>query len=87
MIVINLAIVILSFFNATELAQNVEVRVTGIRNNKGFIVISVFKDQSTFAKERPLFTKKFDKTPYFTLKYKHYFILIIIGVILSFNFA
>ena len=61
MIVINLAIVILSFFNAPELAQNVEVRVTGIRNNKGFIVISVFKDQSTFAKERPLFTKKFDK--------------------------
>ena len=51
MIVINLAIVILSFFNATELAQNVEVRVTGIRNNRGFIVISVFKDQSTFAKD------------------------------------
>ncbi len=61
MIIINLAFIFLSFFSASELTQNVEVRVTGIRNNKGFIIISIFKDQATFAKEKPFLSKKFDK--------------------------
>ena len=61
MIVINLVFIFLSFFSSSELTQNVEVRVTGIRNNKGFIIISVFKDQATFAKVKPLLSKKFDK--------------------------
>ena len=61
MIITNLALIILSFFSSSELTQNVEVRVTGIRNNKGFIIISIFKDQVTFAKEKPFMSKKFDK--------------------------
>jgi uncharacterized protein (DUF2141 family) len=44
-----------------ELSQNIEVSVTGIRNNKGYIIISAFKDQATFEKEKPFFSKKFDK--------------------------
>lgn len=61
MIITNFALIILSIFSPTTMTQNVEVNVTGIRNNKGFIIISVFKDQATFEKEKPFLSKKFSK--------------------------
>lgn len=41
--------------------NNIEVIVSDIRNNKGDIIISVFKNQETFEKEKPMLSKKFDK--------------------------
>jgi uncharacterized protein (DUF2141 family) len=61
MIIAHFALIILSIFTSTELTQNVEVNVSGIRNNRGFIIISVFKDQASFEKEKPFTSKKFDK--------------------------
>lgn len=61
MIVIHILLVLLSFINYTEQAPSVEINITDIRNNKGFILISVFKDQASFEKEKPLLSKKFDK--------------------------
>jgi uncharacterized protein (DUF2141 family) len=42
-------------------AQNVEVIVTGIRTEKGQIVIGVFKDNESFKKEESFLEKRFVK--------------------------
>lgn len=34
-------------------AQDIRVRITGIRSNKGNIILNVFKDQESYAKENP----------------------------------
>lgn len=46
-------------FNSTE--NNVEIVISNIRNNKGQIAIGIFKDQSSFEKEKPYLNKKFEK--------------------------
>jgi len=61
MLIIYSALFIANLLAPNELTQNVEVRVTGIRNNKGSIIISVFKNQASFEKEKPFLSKKFDK--------------------------
>jgi uncharacterized protein (DUF2141 family) len=45
----------------SDQSQNIEVNVTDIRNDKGYIIISVFKDEASFEKEKPFLSKKFDK--------------------------
>ena len=42
-------------------AQNVEVIITGIRTEKGQIVIGVFKDNESFKKEESFLEKRFAK--------------------------
>jgi uncharacterized protein (DUF2141 family) len=42
-------------------AQNVEVIITGIRTEKGQIVIGVFKDDESFKKEESFLEKRFVK--------------------------
>jgi uncharacterized protein (DUF2141 family) len=42
-------------------AQNVEVIITGIRSEKGQIVIGVFKDNESFRKEESFLEKRFIK--------------------------
>jgi uncharacterized protein (DUF2141 family) len=61
MAIYHFALIVFSLFKPLELTQNIEVKVTGIRNNKGYIIISVFKDQASFEKEKPFISKKFDK--------------------------
>jgi uncharacterized protein (DUF2141 family) len=43
-------------------SQDIEVIVKGIRNNKGYIGIGIFKDNETFQKEEPYLQKRFIKT-------------------------
>jgi len=43
-------------------AQNVEVNITGIRSNKGQIVIGVFKDSESYQKEQAFVSKTFKKS-------------------------
>lgn len=42
-------------------AQTVNVRIEGIRNEKGRIVIGVFKDSDSYLKEEPFVNKIFEK--------------------------
>jgi uncharacterized protein (DUF2141 family) len=57
-----LNILFLLFLPAMTLnAQNVEVIITGIRTEKGQILIGVFKDDKSFKKEVPFLGKKFAK--------------------------
>jgi uncharacterized protein (DUF2141 family) len=44
-------------------AQNVNVRIEGIRSEKGQIVIGVFKDSESYLKEEPFVNKIFAKEP------------------------
>jgi len=43
-------------------AQNVIVKITNIRNNKGKIVAAVFENAKAFKKEMPVFDKKLSKS-------------------------
>lgn len=61
MTITHLSLLFCMLFTPNELSQNVEVNVTNIRNNKGYIIISAFKNQASFEKEKPFFSKKFDK--------------------------
>jgi len=45
-------------------AQNVNVRIEGIRSEKGQIVIGVFKDSESYLKEEPFVNKIFAKEPF-----------------------
>jgi uncharacterized protein (DUF2141 family) len=42
-------------------AQNTQVHITGIRSDKGKIILKIFKDQATFEKEQAFKTQSFDK--------------------------
>ncbi len=44
-------------------AQNVNVRIEGIRSEKGQILIGVFKDSESYLKEEPYVNKIFSKEP------------------------
>jgi len=56
------AILILLAFPSVKLcAQEVEVTITGLKNNTGQIVIGVFKDEATFQKENAFLSKSFRK--------------------------
>ena len=57
-----LKILLLLLLSAMTLnAQKVEVIITGIRTEKGQILIGVFKDDKSFKKEIPFLGKKFAK--------------------------
>lgn len=57
-----LKILLFLLFPAMTLnAQNVEVNITGIRTEKGQIVIGVFKDEDSFKKEKSFLEKRFVK--------------------------
>ncbi len=43
-------------------SQSVEILITGIRTNKGQILIGVFKDNESFQKEEAFLNKRFAKT-------------------------
>jgi uncharacterized protein (DUF2141 family) len=44
------------------LAQNIEVSISNIRNNKGNIVLAIFTNQQQFANEKPIKEEIFDKS-------------------------
>ena len=54
-------IFIISLIKPFTSTHNVEVTLQNIRNNKGSIIISVFKNQTSFEKEKPSYSIKFDK--------------------------
>lgn len=57
--------IILSFFLFVIVsidAQTVIIEITDIKNAKGKIIISVFKDNDSFRKDEPFFDKCYDKT-------------------------
>jgi len=59
---LSLKLLILMLLPATILkAQNVEVTVTGIRSEKGQIVIAVFKDSESYKTEATFLTLRFRK--------------------------
>ena len=43
-------------------AQNLDINITGIRNSKGRILITVFKDNESFRAEKSCLDKSFAKT-------------------------
>jgi len=51
-------------------AQNIELNISGIRSEKGQVIIGVFRDNETFRKETPYEQFKFEKSNIFdnTLK-------------------
>jgi len=60
--ILSLKIILFLPFTAMSLnAQNVEVIVTGIRAEKGDIVIGVFKDSESYLTEETFMTKSFVK--------------------------
>lgn len=42
-------------------SQNIEVLISGIRSNKGQIVIGIFKNNESFQDEKPFISKKIEK--------------------------
>jgi uncharacterized protein (DUF2141 family) len=57
-----LAIMISLFLCAISAqAQNISLTITGIKNNKGQMVVSVFKDNESFKDEKPATKFKFPK--------------------------
>jgi uncharacterized protein (DUF2141 family) len=56
-----IAILLLQYPAIQLCAQDVEVTITGIRSEKGQIVIGFFKDDATFQKEDAFLSKKFPK--------------------------
>lgn len=55
------SLLILLFNSLTATSQNIEVLITGIRSDKGQIVIGIFKNNETFQAEKPFLSKKFEK--------------------------
>lgn len=43
-------------------AQTVELRISGIRDTKGHILLGIFIDDESFQQEKPFMKKKFPKT-------------------------
>jgi uncharacterized protein (DUF2141 family) len=61
--VLCLGILLTSIFPSHSLtAQNITVNISGIRAEKGQIVIGVFKDSDTYQKEEPFVNEIFSKT-------------------------
>ncbi|MES2064611.1 MAG: DUF2141 domain-containing protein [Bacteroidota bacterium] len=61
---INLFIgLLLIFFGSYIQAQELPVKVTGVRSPKGNIIINVFKDQASYDDEKPYKQFIFDKKP------------------------
>lgn len=59
---INLGIGLLFIFFASYIqAQSIPVAITGVRSQKGIIMINVFKDQVSYEKEQPFKKFTFDK--------------------------
>jgi len=54
-------LLILAFAPLTLCGQDVEVTIKDIKNNKGQIVIGVFRDEPTYLKEDAFLTRKFVK--------------------------
>ncbi|EHQ26102.1 DUF2141 domain-containing protein [Mucilaginibacter paludis] len=54
---------LLIFFGSSIQAQELPVKVIGIRSLKGNIIINVFKDQTSYDDEKPFKQFKFDKKP------------------------
>lgn len=52
---------IIMFIGQTD-AQHIEASITGIRSKNGQIVLSVYKDDESFQKEKPMLVKKYKKT-------------------------
>ena len=58
-----LLIIILFFTGSVTLrSQTVNIMITGIRSSSGQVIVSAFKDDESFEKEKPFFSKKFDKS-------------------------
>ena len=60
--VLCIGILLISLFSSNALtAQNITVNISGIRAEKGQIVIGVFKDSDTYLKEKPFVNEIFPK--------------------------
>jgi len=58
---ISIVMCLLTIFISYAQAQEIRVKVTGIRSGKGKIILNVFKDNDTYNKERPCKKFVFDK--------------------------
>jgi uncharacterized protein (DUF2141 family) len=51
------SIIILIFAQFALLSQTLKVSITGLRNNKGFVIMGFYNNDKAFEDETPLFTK------------------------------
>jgi len=58
---ISLVMCLLTIFISYAQAQEIQVKVTGIRSGKGKIIVNVFKDNDSYDKEQPCKKFVFDK--------------------------
>jgi uncharacterized protein (DUF2141 family) len=57
-----LVIAMLSMNSAASYAQNIMITITGIKSNKGKVIVSVFKDNESFKNEKPAAIFPFSKS-------------------------
>ena len=55
-------IIALIIITASAFSQNIEAKITGLRSRQGQIFIKVYKDEKSFADDKPFLIKKFAKT-------------------------
>ena len=51
------SLIILVFAQFALLSQTLKVSITGLRNNKGFVIMGFYNNDKAFEDETPLFTK------------------------------
>ena len=56
------SVIILIFAQFTVLSQTLKVLITGLRNNKGSVIMGFYNNDKAFEDETPLFTKLESKT-------------------------
>jgi uncharacterized protein (DUF2141 family) len=56
------SVIILIFAQFTVLSQTLKVSITGLRNNKGSVIMGFYNNDKAFEDETPLFTKLESKT-------------------------
>jgi len=52
----------LILISASAHSQNIEAKITGLRSKQGQVFIKVYKDEKSFADDKPFLIKKFAKT-------------------------
>ncbi len=50
-------LILLYFFSVVSSAQTLKVSITGLRNNKGSVIMGFYNNDKAFEDETPLFTK------------------------------
>lgn len=60
-LIISVILSLLLLHSISAISQNIEVLITGIRSEKGQIVVGIFKNNETFQAEKPFVSKKFEK--------------------------